>query len=67
MLSEAGAVPRDDEGRIASPCVRECGLDERDVCRGCGRLREEIRQWRGADDALRLTIRACADARRAGA
>jgi predicted Fe-S protein YdhL (DUF1289 family) len=47
--------------------VRECGLDERDVCRGCGRLREEIRQWRGADDAARRHIRALAGARRAAA
>lgn len=29
-------------------------------------LREEIRQWRGADDALRLEIRALAEARQAG-
>lgn len=61
-----GCEPRDGEGRIASPCVRECRLDERDVCRGCGRLREEIRQWRAADDALRLSIRSRARARRTG-
>jgi len=61
-----GSEPRDDEGRIASPCVRECGLDDDGVCRGCGRLREEIRQWRGADDALRLSIRAQARTRQAG-
>lgn len=61
-----GCEPRDGEGRIASPCVRECGLDERDICRGCGRLRAEIRQWRGADDALRVHIRAQARARQAG-
>ncbi|MBV2131838.1 DUF1289 domain-containing protein [Pseudomonas sp. MAP12] len=50
---------------MASPCVRECSLDGRDIFRGCGRLREEIRQWRGADDALRLRIRARAGARQA--
>ncbi|WP_254797363.1 DUF1289 domain-containing protein [Geopseudomonas aromaticivorans] len=57
--------PRDADDRIASPCVRECSLDGRDIFRGCGRLREEIRQWRGADDALRLRIRARAGARQA--
>ncbi|SDU06278.1 DUF1289 domain-containing protein [Geopseudomonas guangdongensis] len=66
MRSEGAGAPRDAEGRIASPCVGSCGLDARDVCRGCGRLREEIRQWRGADDALRLEIRALAEARQAG-
>ncbi|HYQ39716.1 MAG TPA: DUF1289 domain-containing protein [Pseudomonas sp.] len=59
--------PRDADGRIASPCVRECGLDERDVCRGCGRLREEIRQWKAADDVARLDIRARAEQRRGAA
>ena len=62
MRSEGVGAPRDAEGRIASPCVGSCGLD----ARGGGRLREEIRQWRGADDALRLEIRALAEARQAG-
>ena len=58
---------RDADGRIASPCVSACGLDERGVCRGCGRLREEIRQWKAADDVARLDIRARAEQRRSAA
>jgi len=28
-----------------SPCVRNCCLDENDVCMGCGRALEEILRW----------------------
>jgi len=28
-----------------SPCINICSLDERGVCRGCYRSREEIAQW----------------------
>lgn len=63
MASEL-RVRRDDEGCIASPCVSLCGLDEYDVCRGCGRLRSEIRAWRDADDAERLAILNAVQARR---
>lgn len=42
-----------------SPCVRNCCLDENDVCLGCGRLLEEILRWRSAsvteqEEILRL-------------
>ncbi len=30
---------------IASPCVRNCCLDELDICLGCGRHLEEIKHW----------------------
>ncbi len=58
--------PRDADGRIASPCVSLCALGEDDVCRGCGRRREEIRQWRAADDARRVEIRVLARQRQRG-
>jgi uncharacterized protein len=50
---------------IASPCVRNCCLDERDVCLGCGRSLDEIRVWSEADDTERLRILDRAAARRA--
>ncbi|HKS94477.1 MAG TPA: DUF1289 domain-containing protein [Gammaproteobacteria bacterium] len=28
-----------------SPCVRNCCLDEHEVCLGCGRTLDEIRRW----------------------
>ena len=30
---------------VASPCVRRCTLDQGDVCIGCGRTLNDIRQW----------------------
>ncbi len=50
---------------VPSPCVRNCCLDERDVCLGCGRSLDEIRVWSEADDAERLSILERAAARRA--
>jgi predicted Fe-S protein YdhL (DUF1289 family) len=35
---------------LASPCVRNCCLDESDVCMGCGRALEEIIAWNTASD-----------------
>jgi predicted Fe-S protein YdhL (DUF1289 family) len=35
-------------GEIPSPCVRNCCLDERDVCLGCFRTIGEITQWNSA-------------------
>ena len=34
-----------DEERVASPCVRNCCLDEQNVCMGCHRTLEEIVRW----------------------
>jgi predicted Fe-S protein YdhL (DUF1289 family) len=43
-------------GPLASPCVRNCCLDDDNVCMGCGRLLEEIVQWGTASDADRNAI-----------
>ncbi|MAR91404.1 MAG: DUF1289 domain-containing protein [Pseudomonadota bacterium] len=32
-------------GTPESPCVRNCCLDNRDICLGCGRTLEEILHW----------------------
>ncbi|WP_111976903.1 DUF1289 domain-containing protein [Algibacillus agarilyticus] len=34
-----------DNKRIKSPCVRNCCLDESDICIGCGRSLYEITHW----------------------
>jgi uncharacterized protein len=36
---------------LASPCVRNCCLDEHNVCIGCGRSLEEIIAWSAASDS----------------
>ena len=53
------------DSQVASPCVRNCCLDEQDVCLGCGRSLDEIRVWSEAADAERLKILELARARRA--
>lgn len=30
---------------VKSPCVRNCCLDENDICLGCFRTLKEITQW----------------------
>jgi predicted Fe-S protein YdhL (DUF1289 family) len=35
---------------LASPCVRNCCLDDDNVCLGCGRALDEIVRWSGASD-----------------
>jgi predicted Fe-S protein YdhL (DUF1289 family) len=47
-----------------SPCVRNCCLDENDVCLGCGRLLEEILRWRSASEAEREAMLLLASNRR---
>ena len=48
------------QAHTASPCRRQCTLDERDVCIGCGRTITEICGWSTLGEAER--VRVCADA-----
>lgn len=41
---------------ISSPCIRNCCLDNEDVCLGCFRSLPEIIGWTDADNAARLII-----------
>ncbi|HET7921441.1 MAG TPA: DUF1289 domain-containing protein [Gammaproteobacteria bacterium] len=52
-------------GTLPSPCVRNCCLNEQEICLGCGRSLDEIRDWGEAEDAVRRQILARAEARRA--
>ena len=47
---------------VASPCVRNCCLNDDDVCLGCGRTISEITAWHTADLATKKSIleRSCA-------
>lgn len=44
------------EEPVASPCVRNCCLDDDDVCLGCGRSIHEIVGWNTATSAERRDI-----------
>ncbi len=39
-----------------SPCNRVCCLNHSDVCLGCGRTLQEIKDWHGADRVQKLEI-----------
>jgi hypothetical protein len=41
---------------LASPCIRNCCLDEGNVCMGCGRTLAEIVAWGTANDADKAAI-----------
>ncbi|MES2562283.1 MAG: DUF1289 domain-containing protein [Pseudomonadota bacterium] len=43
-------------GTAPSPCVRECCLDEQNVCMGCFRSLKEICAWHEAPDAEKIDI-----------
>jgi predicted Fe-S protein YdhL (DUF1289 family) len=42
--------------RVPSPCIRECCLDENNICLGCHRSLREICDWSDASDAERLKV-----------
>ncbi|WP_297807919.1 DUF1289 domain-containing protein [uncultured Methylophaga sp.] len=45
---------------IPSPCIRKCGLDEREICRGCFRSIEEIIGWEAMNsDQRQQTLDNC--------
>lgn len=41
---------------VQSPCVRNCCLDNNDICLGCYRSITEITGWSGADNYQRNEI-----------
>ncbi|WP_084888689.1 DUF1289 domain-containing protein [Vibrio sp. qd031] len=41
---------------VESPCVRNCCLDEHDICVGCFRSIDEIVAWSGASDQEKITV-----------
>jgi predicted Fe-S protein YdhL (DUF1289 family) len=49
---------------IDSPCVRNCCLNDEDICLGCGRSLGEITRWSAAQNADKLVILAAAEERR---
>lgn len=50
---------------IASPCIRNCCLDARDICVGCFRCIDEILAWSDSTNQQRSEILKQAASRRA--
>ena len=55
MSSEPSEPP------LASPCRRQCCLDDADICIGCGPTLQDILDWGAASHARRVQI--CQQAR----
>lgn len=49
---------------VQSPCVRNCCLNEADICLGCFRSLEEITRWGQVNDEAKMQILTLAAARR---
>ena len=49
---------------VASPCMRNCTLDDDDICVGCFRSIDEICAWGSASDVQRREILELAAGRR---
>lgn len=50
--------------KVESPCIRNCCLNEDDVCLGCFRHVDEIIEWGSADNGRRECILGNAKKRR---
>ncbi len=50
---------------VSSPCVRNCCLDEEDICIGCGRTVDEIIRWGDAGNKEKSEMLVAAKKRRA--
>ncbi|SEL80922.1 Predicted Fe-S protein YdhL, DUF1289 family [Colwellia chukchiensis] len=42
--------------QVASPCVRNCCLNERDICLGCFRSLDEIMAWQKLEDSAKQKV-----------
>ena len=41
---------------IPSPCIRNCCLDDEDICLGCFRSVQEVIAWADADNVTRQVV-----------
>jgi len=60
----AGGAPVEPEDDVPSPCVRNCCLDDKDICIGCKRSLGEILDWHSASPDEKSAILARCEARR---
>jgi predicted Fe-S protein YdhL (DUF1289 family) len=49
---------------VQSPCIRNCCLDDKDMCLGCYRMLDEILIWSTASPKQRLDIVKACEARK---
>lgn len=49
---------------IKAPCIKNCCLDEEDICMGCFRHVNEITAWQQASNQKKQQILVCAEQRK---
>lgn len=50
---------------IESPCIRNCCLNDDDICLGCGRSLQEITRWSASSNAdKQITLASAAERKR---
>ena len=52
------------DGRVLSPCIEKCCLNDEKICLGCFRSIMEIAQWSQMNDTIRLDVLHKAETRR---
>ena len=55
-LSAGGHKGDAEEAAVISPCVAVCALDKDDICTGCHRSGDEIREWVSLDNTQRRAV-----------
>jgi predicted Fe-S protein YdhL (DUF1289 family) len=56
--------PKKENKKELSPCVRNCCLDQNDICVGCYRHLSEIIGWRDKSETQKKEILACCNQRK---
>jgi len=60
MTSLSNNKEDSDDNKIVSPCVRNCCLNEQDICLGCFRHLDEITGWMAMTEQEQLaTLALC--------
>ena len=49
MALNANVIAHSNTNAETNPCVRNCCLDDKNICMGCGRSLTEILEWHHAD------------------
>jgi len=55
-LVEKNSAPPAQTSKPVTPCVRNCCLDDSQICLGCGRSLPEILEWHNADNVRQSQI-----------
>jgi len=64
-MGESRSSLKSDERAIPNPCIRNCCLDENDVCLGCNRNYLEIINWNASSEEDKRRILTQCEQRRA--